>query len=78
VEERQARGVLAFDDAHIRQALLGDRPLEAVTTADLHAVLAPLWTEQNETASRLKQRLSPIFDWAKGAGTTRMRTRSTG
>jgi integrase len=48
--------------------LLGDRPLESVTTADLLAVLAPLWTEQNETASRLKQRLGTIFDWAKGAG----------
>ncbi len=43
-------------------------PLESVTTADLLDRLEPRWAEQNETAIRLKQRLSTIFDWAKAAG----------
>ena len=46
----------------------GDRPIETVTTADCLRVLSPIWTEKHETAKRLKQRLSTIFDWAKGAG----------
>lgn len=46
----------------------GSRPIETVGTADVLAVLAPLWTNKHETAKRLKQRLSTVFDWAKGAG----------
>lgn len=46
----------------------GDRPIEAVGTADVLKVLSPIWTEKHETAKRLRQRLSTIFDWAKGAG----------
>jgi integrase len=46
----------------------GKRPLHTIGTADILAVLSPIWTEKHETAKRLKQRLSTIFDWAKGAG----------
>lgn len=46
----------------------GERPIERVTTADVLLILSPIWTEKHETAKRLKQRLSTIFDWAKGAG----------
>jgi integrase len=48
--------------------VVGDRPIDTVSTADLLVVLSPLWTEKNELASRLKQRLATVFDWAKGAG----------
>jgi integrase len=47
---------------------LGKRPLHTIGTADVLSVLSPIWTEKHETAKRLKQRLSTIFDWAKGAG----------
>lgn len=47
---------------------IGKRPIHSIGTADVLAVLAPIWTKKHETASRLKQRLSTIFDWAKGAG----------
>ncbi len=47
---------------------IGKRPLHTIGTADVLSVLAPIWTERHETARRLKQRLSTIFDWAKGAG----------
>lgn len=46
----------------------GQRPIESIGTADILNVLTPIWTEKHETAKRLKQRLSTIFDWAKGAG----------
>ena len=48
--------------------LLAKRPIETITTADILAVLQPIWTDKHETANRLKQRLSTIFDWAKGSG----------
>ncbi len=46
----------------------GDRLISTVGTADVLKALTPIWTEKNETASRLKQRISAVFDWAKGAG----------
>jgi integrase len=46
----------------------GKRPLHTIGTADVLSVLSPIWTEKHETAKRLRQRLSTIFDWAKGAG----------
>lgn len=46
----------------------GKRPLHTIGTADILSVLSPIWIEKHETAKRLKQRLSTIFDWAKGAG----------
>lgn len=39
-----------------------------MNTADVLNALTPIWTEKHETAKRLKQRLSTVFDWAKGAG----------
>ena len=48
--------------------LLAKRPIVTIGTADILKVLEPIWTEKNDTASRVKQRLSTIFDWAKGAG----------
>lgn len=47
---------------------IGKRPLHTIGTADILGILSPIWTEKHETANRLKQRLSTIFDWAKGAG----------
>ncbi|MGC9420146.1 MAG: tyrosine-type recombinase/integrase, partial [Rhodovulum sp.] len=46
----------------------GKRPLHTIGSADILSVLSPIWTDKHETARRLKQRLSTIFDWAKGAG----------
>ncbi|WP_275937335.1 tyrosine-type recombinase/integrase [Marinovum algicola] len=46
----------------------GRTQIQDVTTADVHAVLAPIWTAKHETAKRLRQRISSVFDWAKGAG----------
>lgn len=45
-----------------------DRPLHTIGTADVLNILSPIWTEKHETAKRVRQRLSSIFDWAKGSG----------
>lgn len=48
--------------------VFGKRPIGTVTTADVLKALTPIWTDRNETANRLKQRIATVFDWAKGAG----------
>ena len=58
---------LATVEAHAFPTL-GARPVDTIDTADVLAVLAPIWTEKHETATRLRQRLTTIFDWAKNAG----------
>lgn len=55
--------VEAYAYPHIK-----DRPLHTIGTADVLKILSPIWTEKHETAKRVRQRLSGIFDWAKGAG----------
>jgi integrase len=47
---------------------LGDRPIDTLTSADILAVLSPVWTARPETAKRVRQRLSTIFDWAIAGG----------
>jgi integrase len=46
----------------------GTRPIETIGTSDILSALSPIWAEKNDTAKRVKQRLTAIFDWAKGAG----------
>jgi integrase len=56
----QWRNTLArYADPHI-----GNRPVSEVTTGDVLAVLEPIWLEKRETASRVRQRIEKIFDWA--------------
>ena len=47
---------------------LGRKPIDRVTSADVLGVLSPIWTAKAETATRLRQRLEVIFDWAIAAG----------
>ncbi len=47
---------------------IGSRQIESLGTADVLSVLTPIWTETNDTARRIKQRLALVFDWAKGHG----------
>jgi len=47
---------------------LGDMKLHEITSGDVLAVLQPIWTEKHDTARRVKQRISTVFDWAKGSG----------
>lgn len=48
--------------------ILGNRRIDSIASADILRVLTPIWLEKPETAKRLHQRLSVVFDWAKASG----------
>lgn len=48
--------------------VFGNRPVDSIEAADILKVLTPIWNEKPETASRLKQRIKVVMDWAKASG----------
>jgi integrase len=64
--KKHADAWLASVENHTQ--VFADNPLHTVTSADIMRALEPIWTKTPETARRLRQRLSTIFDWAKGKG----------
>ena len=48
--------------------LIGNRPVHAVTQADILRVLSPIWTEKPKTARMIRQRLRTVLNWARTAG----------
>jgi integrase len=44
------------------------KPLDAIETADVLAVLSPIWLTKSETASRLRGRIERVLDAAKAKG----------
>ena len=48
--------------------LLGERSVQDITTADVLAVLHPIWMTIPETASRIRNRIEQILDWAIAMG----------
>ena len=44
--------------------VIGDMPVDQITRAHVMQVLAPIWTRKHETASRVRQRMESVFDWA--------------
>ena len=48
--------------------MIGDKPVDEITTADILAVLAPIWSEKTETARRVLQRISIVLRWAIAQG----------
>lgn len=49
-------------------ATLRTKPVDEVTTADVLAVLKPIWAKVPETASRLRARVERVLDAAKARG----------
>ena len=47
---------------------LGKRSVADVSTADVMAVLMPIWNEKPETARRVRQRISTVMKWAVAQG----------
>jgi hypothetical protein len=43
-------------------------PVQDVDTGLVMQILTPLWSEKNETASRIRGRIEKILDWAKVNG----------
>src|SRR5262252_1025474 len=44
--------------------IIGKLPVDAIDTGMVMQILQPLWTEKNETASRIRGRIEKILDWA--------------
>ncbi|WP_129562585.1 tyrosine-type recombinase/integrase [Paraburkholderia dokdonensis] len=47
---------------------LGGKPLDAITPTDCAEVLRPFWLEKAETASRTRQRMHAVLQWAWAHG----------
>ena len=47
---------------------LGKKPIDAITSADVLAVLTPIWTAKAETSTRVKQRMEVVFDYCIAQG----------
>ena len=47
---------------------LGDQFVHTITTADVLAVLAPIWHEKAETARRVRQRIGAVMKWVVAHG----------
>ena len=47
---------------------LGGRPVDRINTADVMAVLLPIWNEKRVTARRVRQRISTVMHWAVAQG----------
>lgn len=48
--------------------LIGDKPTDEITTADILAILTSIWNEKRVTAQRLRSRISAIMKWCIGRG----------
>ena len=48
--------------------VIGLKTVDAVTPADAMDVLSPIWTRKPETASRVRQRMETVMDWAVTQG----------
>ncbi len=48
--------------------VIGTKGVDEITTADVMACLAPIWTTKAETAKRVRQRISAIMKWAIAEG----------
>ena len=40
-------------------------PVATVSTADVLTAIEPIWSTKNETATRLRERIGRVLDWAK-------------
>ena len=47
---------------------IGEYLVKDISTPEFHKVLQPIWNTKTETASRVRQRIEAIFDWAIAQG----------
>ena len=47
---------------------LGRKPVDRLTTADVMAVLLPIWTSKHATAQKVRQRIGTVMKWAIAQG----------
>lgn len=44
--------------------VIGERPVDQISTDDILRILSPIWTEKTETATRVRQRIEQVIDWS--------------
>jgi len=44
---------------------IGRMKVNDIRSGNIHEVLGPIWIEKHETANRVRQRMTKVFDWAK-------------
>ena len=47
---------------------LGNLPVDQITTADVMAVLTPIWISKRETARKVRQRIGAVMKWSIAQG----------
>ena len=47
---------------------IGKKPVAAITTADVLAIVGPIWTRKHEMARKVKRRLGAVLAWAATQG----------
>ena len=47
---------------------IGKVPIHLLATEAIYEVLKPIWLEKTETATRIRQRIEVVWDWAKARG----------
>jgi integrase len=65
--ERHARQWITSLETYVFPRF-GRRRVDHVQSSDVLEVLTPIWTTIPETASRVRQRIKVVFDWAKASG----------
>ncbi len=55
-------------DQYARHLRVSPKSVTDITSADILVVLSPIWTEKPETASRVRQRVETVLDWAVAQG----------
>ena len=48
--------------------VIGTLPVDRVATEHVLKILTPIWSTKTETASRVRQRVESVLDWAKSKG----------
>lgn len=47
---------------------IGKRDVDTITRGDVVSILDPIWTTKTETATRVRQRIRAVLDWAAAKG----------
>ena len=68
---KESGGTLRFWKSTLRDYVyphIGGKSVDQVTTADVMAVLLPIWTRKHETALKVRQRIGRVMKWAIAQG----------
>ena len=71
MDEPQIRRQWPASLATYAYPVLGKLGVDAITTADVLAVLEPMWTGKRETARRVRQRISAVMRLGQSQGPPR-------